>query len=322
MFLPTLSFLACLASGDALASAGPRTVLVEPIASAQSDIGAAVAVAGALTLVSGCTRNAKGEDDALLLALDAVGHVAWRSTLPGGGDAALWSVRALDDGGSIAAGWTKSARGDRDALLARFDSTGGVLWTRSYGSERDERLWSLEVTQGGFVAAGESVAGERTGGLFLSTDREGRELALRTPGEAESSACSRCNRRGRRYVLAGMAGKGPRESQDTTRGSRATTRRASFCGTDRWRRLPMSRTTQRARDGGLVVLAMMKLTPRTRSCSRSPRASCAGSIPTAEWRRSRRPPRVARERRLRVRRLHARGRARFRPRRALDERDG
>jgi hypothetical protein len=166
-------------------------------------------------VVSGFVALDTKTDVALLERLDREGEVVWRRALPGGGDAALWNVVALPDGSFVAAGWSKSARGDLDAFCVRVSSAGDVAWSKSYEGAGDDRLWSLDLDGDTFVAAGECAAAGRSSALVLRIGLDGELRERRTHGEAEVERvfAVQCTP-DHGYVLAGLAGSGPREGPD------------------------------------------------------------------------------------------------------------
>ncbi|MBI3449364.1 MAG: hypothetical protein HY049_10670 [Acidobacteria bacterium] len=198
----------------ALAAAVPdlRVALVRPLAGSQADDGVSILPVGDDLLIAGYT-SVGGDDAGLLLRVSASGDEIWRASLPGGGDGAVWSIQPLGDGTFAGAGWTKSTSGDLDAMLVRFDAAGKVIWQTAYPGPRKERLWSLQVTGKGLLAAGEAADADGTSkGLVIRTDLDGKEISRLTTGSAPSErdfSVQALDDGG--YVLAGMSGSGPRE---------------------------------------------------------------------------------------------------------------
>lgn len=194
------------------ATATQRLELARALGDAGDEHGVGLAPLDAGCVVSGWVGLDAHVEAGLLERLDLRGDVVWRRTFPGGDDAALWSVAELPSGGFVAAGWSKSTRGDLDAFCVRASATGEVLWTHSYEGPGDERLWSLDVTKDGFVAAGESAASGRSSAFVLRVGLDGAERERRNHGEAEVErvfSVRALDDGG--YVLAGLAGSGPRE---------------------------------------------------------------------------------------------------------------
>lgn len=108
--------------------------------------------------------------------------------LPGGGF--LWSniygqkkneeahsLECFSDGTIAVTGWTdRTPMGTRDAFLFKTDMAGGLLWSRSYGSPRDEIGYSVKETFNPFTgAAGEIIMGG-VFGAALGTPADDRDL--------------------------------------------------------------------------------------------------------------------------------------------------
>ncbi len=100
--------------------------------------------------------NSVADDQAWILRLDAQGDVSWQRTVGGSGNEAFYSVDATADGGWIAAGITTSAgQGLTDALVARLDASGGVMWQKAYGGDDLDYAFAVRaVPSGGYAVAG------------------------------------------------------------------------------------------------------------------------------------------------------------------------
>jgi uncharacterized delta-60 repeat protein len=97
-----------------------------------------------------------GNTDAWVLKLDSNGGVAWQKTYGGGGYDRATSVEPTSDGGYIVAGSTYSfGAGKDDAWVLKLDSTGGVIWQKTYGGSGDDCANSAEQTaDGGYIVLG------------------------------------------------------------------------------------------------------------------------------------------------------------------------
>jgi len=95
----------------------------------------------------------------LLLRLDADGEVVWERMYGGDRSCTGQSALALEDGGYVIAGTIESETGsDLDVYLLRVDEDGTELWSRSYGTARDEFGGSLlRTADGGYVIVANSV---------------------------------------------------------------------------------------------------------------------------------------------------------------------
>src|SRR6266850_3383422 len=87
------------------------------------------------TYVTGRTESfGQGNGDVLLLNYDARGNLVWARTWGGSGDEAGYGVAVDQAGGIYVAGRTSSfGSGWFDALLLKFDSSGTLLWARTWG---------------------------------------------------------------------------------------------------------------------------------------------------------------------------------------------
>ena len=107
-------------------------------------------------IVAGWTSSfGAGGTDAWVLKLDASGTVVWQKTYGGSGDDFAKSIRQTPDGGYIVAGWTTSfGAGSNDAWVLKLDSSGGVVWQKTYGdSMTDFADYAEQTTDGGYIVA-------------------------------------------------------------------------------------------------------------------------------------------------------------------------
>jgi hypothetical protein len=92
-----------------------------------------------------CAMDAGLEQDAGLLKLDEHGNVQWaRRVLPMAGLAHGRAVMELPDGGVLMAGSTNSiGAGNVDAFMARFTSSGALVWLNSYGGSGQDHITDM-----------------------------------------------------------------------------------------------------------------------------------------------------------------------------------
>jgi hypothetical protein len=94
-------------------------------------------------------------NDVFIMKTDAFGDSLWAYSYYGVLDDYGESVQKTPDGGFIIAGYTSVPRFDTKSYFIKTDRDGGLEWTRTYGGEYDEVLYSIECTpDGGFIASG------------------------------------------------------------------------------------------------------------------------------------------------------------------------
>jgi len=116
-------------------------------------------------IVAGFTGTFTPVADAFVFKLDPSGGVIWSMTY-GGGDRgddfdAAFSVQQTSDGGYLVGGSTRSfAVGIEDAWILRLDSSGNVVWTKTYGGGACNIAYSAQQTSdGAFIFAGRRDSG-------------------------------------------------------------------------------------------------------------------------------------------------------------------
>ena len=111
---------------------------------------------GGIAIVGYTGSYGAGGFDVWLIKTDANGNSLWSKTYGGVGDDYGYSLKQTDDGGFVIGGATNSfGAGGLDSYLIRTDSLGDTLWTKTFGGANDDRCWSLEVVDDGYVLAGE-----------------------------------------------------------------------------------------------------------------------------------------------------------------------
>ena len=101
-------------------------------------------------------------NDYWLLKLDANGNIEWQRTYGGSGDDRGQKVVQTRDGGYAITGFAQSADGDgsrnegfHDNWIVRLDSSGNILWEKSFGfSGHDHSYDIVETADGGFFFSG------------------------------------------------------------------------------------------------------------------------------------------------------------------------
>ncbi|MFI6596440.1 alpha/beta fold hydrolase [Nonomuraea sp. NPDC050536] len=103
-------------------------------------------------------------DDAFVANLDANGRTRWITQFGTQGTADRgYALAAAADGGAYVAGYTKGGldgtnAGDKDAILARLDPAGNVLWTRQLGGTGEDKAYGVAADDTGVYVTGTASA--------------------------------------------------------------------------------------------------------------------------------------------------------------------
>jgi hypothetical protein len=131
----------------------------------------------------------------------------WRKTYGGAKRDKAMSIVQTGDGGYAIAGHTRSyGAGGSDFWLVRTDSSGTLLWNRTYGGRGDDYCSSMVQTDDGFAITGytKSYGAGDYDFWLVKTDSSGNALWNRTYGGEESEqAMSLIQTNDRGYVIAG-----------------------------------------------------------------------------------------------------------------------
>jgi hypothetical protein len=97
-----------------------------------------------------------GKRDAWLIKTDPSGNMLWNKTYGGTGDDTGWAVEQMEDGDYAIVGVTSSfGAGGVDGWLFRTDSSGNMLWNKTYGGGGTDFLDDIILTSdGGYALAG------------------------------------------------------------------------------------------------------------------------------------------------------------------------
>jgi hypothetical protein len=121
------------------------------------------------------TRSAKARQAVSPPRIPAQGSWAKIYDAGGGGEAA--DVRQTPEGGFLAAGWTKAFVGaSTDMWVVRLDTSGDILWQRSYGGAGRDEIEKLHPTpDGGYIGIGlgSSFRASQHAPLVLKFDANG-----------------------------------------------------------------------------------------------------------------------------------------------------
>lgn len=115
------------------------------------------------------TENSRGDYDYWIVKLNNAGAIQWQKTFGGSGDDELTALQQTKDGGYILGGFSSSRiSGDKtvdnkggntnpDMWVLKLNSTGGIVWQKTYGGSENDYLKSLQqTTDGGYIYGGSS----------------------------------------------------------------------------------------------------------------------------------------------------------------------
>ena len=141
-------------------------------------------------ILTGMTNSFGVEEyDAWLIRTDSEGNEIWNRTIRGKGSDEGEAVQPTADGGYIIAGWTMSSSSNDEAWLIKTDSKGNEVWSKTFGGDDLDRVWSIQpTTDGGYVLSGVKTTAGNQDAWLLKTDSEGNEVWNRTFSGSVQSA--------------------------------------------------------------------------------------------------------------------------------------
>ena len=123
----------------------------------QDDDGASVRLtADGGFIICGTTSSFGSGTDLYLIKTDSLGDSSWTKTYGGSAGESGSAVRVLSDGGYVMVGSTGSyGSGYSSIYLIRTNSTGDTLWTTTYGGNRADFGYGIEITgDRGYIVVG------------------------------------------------------------------------------------------------------------------------------------------------------------------------
>jgi hypothetical protein len=131
-----------------------------------------------------------GLGEIFLARFDASGNCLWSRIVTGTYREEGTGLTETQDGGFAVVGWTTSfGAGNEDALLAKFDASGNLLWVKTLGSDSTDEVYDVaETPDGGLVIAGQTYgfgAGGYSNALISKFNASGNHLWTRAFGGPE-----------------------------------------------------------------------------------------------------------------------------------------
>lgn len=172
--------------------------------------------------VSGNHNSASGTVDCWIVKLNKHGNKEWQKCLGGSNDDVPADIQNTTDGGYILAANTLSSDGDvpgnkgvNDYWIVKLNSTGDIVWSKTFGGTRNDLAHSVKQTNdGGYIVAGgvRSDDGDVTGNhsfdfydaWIIKLDSTGdMQWQKSFGGTSDESAYSICQVENGNYVFAG-----------------------------------------------------------------------------------------------------------------------
>ncbi|SRX54179.1 T9SS type A sorting domain-containing protein [Aequorivita sp. CIP111184] len=121
------------------------------------------------------TENSNGGTDIWIVKTDGSGTIMWQNTIGGSGDDFLISLKQTSDGGyilgagsdsNISGDKTENSRGGLDYWIIKLNSSGAIVWQKTYGGAQPEfDTYVVETADGGYFVGGYSdsdISGDKT----------------------------------------------------------------------------------------------------------------------------------------------------------------
>ncbi len=123
-------------------------------------------VAGWTYSIDGDVTGNHGFNDYWIVKLNSTGDILWTKSLGGNDDDRAYSIQQTTDDGYIVAGYSRSNNGDvtgnhgdYDYWVAKLNSIGDTLWTKSLGGNDFDLAYSIQqTTDDGYIVAGGSFS--------------------------------------------------------------------------------------------------------------------------------------------------------------------
>lgn len=142
--------------------------------------------AGGVICVGKTASFGAGGEDIFVVKLDASGNLTWARAIGGGNNETAWSVIVTSDGNYLIAGTTSSSgSGGGDAFLIKINTSGNLVWAKTYGGANFEQFNSVAERPNGL---GYAAIGETS-----SFTNGGKDIYLVATNSTGSSGCNEAN---------------------------------------------------------------------------------------------------------------------------------
>jgi len=136
-------------------------------------------------IAGGTFTTGTNSRDCYVIKTNAIGDTLWTKLIGGTGDDMAYSLCKTNDNNFVICGYTSSSGfGGDDILLCKLNTSGVVLWTKTYGGPLDEWATAKQTSDNGFIIAGFSYSfglGNEDA-YIIKTNNNGDTLWTRTYG--------------------------------------------------------------------------------------------------------------------------------------------